>query len=67
MATARPSEAKRLYQEILDLSMIEEGPVALVFDVAETEPGVQKIWSVTPGELGIWTTPDGARVACLRT
>jgi catechol 2,3-dioxygenase-like lactoylglutathione lyase family enzyme len=102
VATARPTEAKHFYQEILGLPMLEDGPVALVFDANGTEVRVQKVQTVAAApytllgwyvrdvdavarrlgergvalerydgllqddELGIWTTPDGARVAVVQ-
>jgi hypothetical protein len=87
---------------ILGLPMLEDGPVALVFDANGTEVRVQKVQTVAAvpytllgwyvrdadavarhlgergvalerydgllqdDELGIWTTPDGARVAAVQ-
>jgi len=101
VATARPTEARRFYQEILGLSMLEDSPAALVFDANGTELRVQKVQTVSAApytqlgwhvgnivavarrlseqgvplerydgllqdELGLWTAPDGARVAWFR-
>jgi catechol 2,3-dioxygenase-like lactoylglutathione lyase family enzyme len=101
VATARPAEAKRFYQGVLGLSIIEDSSLALVFDAHGTELRVQKVQAVSPppytalgwqvadiegmarrlgergvrlerfggllqDELGIWSTPDGSRVAWFR-
>jgi catechol 2,3-dioxygenase-like lactoylglutathione lyase family enzyme len=98
VATSRPRESKRFYEGTLGLSLIEDGPVALVFDACGTVLRLQKVKSVsapvhtvlgwevadiarvvqglndkgvsferydgmTQDEFGIWTTPDGAKVA----
>jgi catechol-2,3-dioxygenase len=46
VATARPTEAKHFYQEILGLPMLEDGPVALVFDANGT--GARVAWFRDP-------------------
>ncbi len=46
VATARPEEARRFYGTILGLSLVEEGPFALVFTANETLLRVQKVGSV---------------------
>jgi catechol 2,3-dioxygenase-like lactoylglutathione lyase family enzyme len=101
VATAQPTESKRFYQAVLGLSIVEDTPVALVFDAHGTELRVQKVPAVSPppytalgwqvrdieavarrlseqgvlleryqgllqDELGIWSTPDGSRVAWFR-
>jgi catechol 2,3-dioxygenase-like lactoylglutathione lyase family enzyme len=48
VATARPAESRRFYQGVLGLSMMEDGPFAVVFDVNGTELRVQKVQSVSP-------------------
>lgn len=98
LATTKPSDAKRFYQETLGLTLLEDSPFAFVFDANGTQLRVQKVQSVSvPGytvlgwqveniqalalqlnekgvaferydglpqdELGVWSTPDGSRVA----
>jgi|SRR5262245_5966430 len=98
VATGRPAESRRFYQGVLGLSVVEDGPFALVFDANGTELRVQKVQAVSPqpytvlgwqvrdieavarrlsergvplerydglhqDALGIWSTPDGSRVA----
>ncbi len=100
VATANPDAAKRFYAETLGLTLVEDGPFALVFDANGTMLRVQRVqasmlvaapytalgWEVIDitqsaseltargvvfqrydgmpqDELGIWTTPDGSRVA----
>ena len=100
-ATARPEESRRFYQGLLGLSLVDDGPFALVFDANGTELRVQKVQAVSPppytvlgwqvrdieatarqlsergiplerydgllqDALGIWSTPDGSRVAWFR-
>jgi catechol 2,3-dioxygenase-like lactoylglutathione lyase family enzyme len=48
VATARPAESRRFYQRVLGLSMVEDGPFALVFDANGTELRVQKVQSMSP-------------------
>lgn len=48
VATARPAEAKHFYENALGLSLIEDGPHALVFAANGTTLRVQKVQSVTP-------------------
>jgi catechol 2,3-dioxygenase-like lactoylglutathione lyase family enzyme len=48
VATARPTESNRLYQGVLGLSIVEDTPVALVFDAHGTELRVQKVPAVSP-------------------
>jgi catechol 2,3-dioxygenase-like lactoylglutathione lyase family enzyme len=60
LATARPAESRRFYQGILGLSMLEDGPFALVFDANGTELRIQKVQAVAPAPytaLG-WQVPD---------
>lgn len=101
VATSRPRESKRFYEQTLGLSLIEDSPVALVFDACGTVLRLQKVKSVSASaytvlgwevadiahvvqrlsdkgvsferydgmpqdELGIWTTPAGAKVAWFR-
>ena len=98
IATADAEAARRFYEGVLGLPLIEDTPVALVFDVGGTMLRVQKLGSFTPAahtvlgwsveniagaveslnakgvaferfdgmgqdELGIWTSPSGAKVA----
>jgi catechol 2,3-dioxygenase-like lactoylglutathione lyase family enzyme len=97
-ATTKPAEAKAFYGGILGLSLVEEGPFALVFDANGTMLRVQKVQEIPPAaftmlgwevddirstieglrekgvrferyeglpqdDLGVWTTPDGSKVA----
>jgi len=48
VATARPAESRQFYQGVLGLSIVEDSPVALVFDVDGTELRVQKVTAVSP-------------------
>jgi catechol 2,3-dioxygenase-like lactoylglutathione lyase family enzyme len=47
-ATAKPEEARRFYREVLGLSLVEEGPFALVFDACGTMLRVQKVEAHAP-------------------
>ena len=97
-ATTKPAEAKAFYGDTLGLSLVDDGPFALVFDANGTMLRVQKVreisaaaytalgWEVgdirltiqqlskkgvrferydglPQDELGVWTTPDGSKVA----
>ena len=97
-ATTKPAKAKAFYAGTLGLSLVEDGPFALVFDANGTMLRVQKVRGLPPAaftmlgwevadirseikrlrkkgvrferydglpqdELGIWTTPDGSKVA----
>ena len=101
VATSRPRESRQFYEETLGLSLLEDSPVALVFDAFGTVLRLQKVKSVSASaytvlgwevssiegvvqrlsdkgvsferydgmpqdELGIWTTPAGAKVAWFR-
>ena len=46
LATARPADAKRFYEDILELSLLEDGPYALVFSANGTVLRVQKVQAV---------------------
>jgi predicted enzyme related to lactoylglutathione lyase len=97
-ATTKPAVAKAFYGDTLGLSLMEDGPFALVFDANGTMLRVQKVRDLSPvahtalgwevgdirstiqrlckqgvrferydglpqDELGLWTTPDGSKVA----
>jgi predicted enzyme related to lactoylglutathione lyase len=97
-ATTKPAVAMKFYRDTLGLSLIEDGPFALVFDANGIMLRVQKVESLPPVRhtilgwqvddigstiermtkrgvrferyeglpqdvLGVWTTPDGSRVA----
>jgi predicted enzyme related to lactoylglutathione lyase len=97
-ATTNPARSKKFYADALGLSLVSDGPFALVFDANGTVLRIQKVedlpqtkhtvlgWAVadiratikrlaengvrfdrhdglTQDPLGIWTTPDGSRVA----
>ena len=47
VATAKPAEAKHFYQIVLGLTLIEDGPYALVFDANGTTVRVQKVQKVS--------------------
>ncbi len=48
-ATAKPEEAKRFYQSVLGLPLVEDSPFAIVFDCNGVELRVQKVPHVAPG------------------
>jgi catechol 2,3-dioxygenase-like lactoylglutathione lyase family enzyme len=43
VATAKPAEARRFYESVLGLSLVEDSPFALVFDASGTMLRVQKV------------------------
>jgi len=47
VATARPEEARHFYESILGLTLVEDGPFALVFDANRTTVRVQKVQAVS--------------------
>ena len=47
VATAKPAEAKRFYQSVLGLTLLEDGPHAFVFDSNGTPLRVQKVQTVS--------------------
>src|SRR5207244_2218271 len=60
IATAKPDAAKRFYRDTLGLSLVEDGPFAIVFDVNGTTLRVQKVQKVVPAHytaLG-WEVAD---------
>jgi predicted enzyme related to lactoylglutathione lyase len=98
VATAKPAAAKKFYADVLGLSLTEDGPFAIVFQMNGSMLRVQKVQAVSAApytalgwevddirksverlrkkgvrfevyegmgqdELGIWTSPSGARVA----
>jgi len=98
VATRNAAAALTFYRDTLGLTLLEDGPFALAFDVGGTMLRVQKVgelvpakhtvlgWEVTDiaaaardlaergvgferydgmgqDELGIWTSPSGARIA----
>jgi len=98
VATARPADSRKFYQDVLGLRFVADEPYALVFDVNGIMLRIQKVHAQTPArhttlgwqvrdvraaatelqrrgvdfqhypgmgqdELGIWTSPSGARVA----
>ena len=72
VATANPELARSFYEETLGLRLVADSPFALVFDSNGVELRIQKVQSVSPpsatalgwqDDLGIWTSPGGARVA----
>jgi predicted enzyme related to lactoylglutathione lyase len=97
-ATLNPARSKQFYENALGLSLISDGPFALIFDANGTMLRVQKVSDLAPAQhtilgwevddiqavaqrlvergvhfehyeglqqdpLGVWTTPDGSRVA----
>lgn len=97
-ATTKPAETKAFYGDTLGLSLVDDGPFALVFDANGTMLRVQKVRQLSPAayttlgwevgdirstikqlnkkgvrfqrydgvpqdELGVWTTPEGSKVA----
>src|SRR5437016_5726531 len=101
VATVKPAEARKFYEEALGLKFVSDDSFAVVFDVNGTMLRVQKVkelepagytvlgWEVAdirgeieelaakgvkfevfPGigqdELGVWTSPSGAKVAWFR-
>jgi catechol 2,3-dioxygenase-like lactoylglutathione lyase family enzyme len=47
VATANPAAAKKFYREVLGLSLVEESPFAIVFDVAGTMLRIQKVQHIS--------------------
>ena len=47
VATAKPTEAKRFYRDVLGLIFVEESPFSLVFLSGETMLRIQKVAEVT--------------------
>jgi predicted enzyme related to lactoylglutathione lyase len=59
-ATTRPQQAKNFYQEVLDLSLTEDNPYALVFDANGTMLRVQKVQEHSPARHTVlgWEVAD---------
>ena len=49
IATAKPAEAKKFYESVLELSLVNDSPVAMVFDANGTTLRVQKVQDLSPG------------------
>jgi catechol 2,3-dioxygenase-like lactoylglutathione lyase family enzyme len=47
-ATTKPALAKKFYRDLLGLSLVEDGPFALVFDANGTMLRVQKVGELRP-------------------
>ncbi len=63
LATARPADCRRFYQETLGLISLGEDPHTLMFDCNGTTLRIQKLKTVTPGvhtALG-WQVSDLVR------
>ncbi len=48
VATAKPDKAKAFYADTLGLTLVEDGPFALVFDANGTMLRVQKVKELSP-------------------
>jgi len=48
VATAKPDAAKKFYRNMLGLSLVDDSPFAIVFDVNGTTLRVQKVQKVSP-------------------
>ena len=48
VATAKPAAAKKFYGIVLGLSLVEDSPFALVFEMSGTMLRVQKVQAVSP-------------------
>ena len=48
VATAKPAAAKKFYRDVLGLSLVEDSPFAIVFDLNGTMLRVQKVQNVAP-------------------
>lgn len=60
VATARPDEAKAFYRDVLDLTLVEDSPFALVFDANGTMLRVAKVDRAPPpvGTVLGWRVAD---------
>ena len=59
-ATTKPASAKKFYRDTLGLSLVEDGPFALVFDANGTMLRVQRVGELRPAthtNLG-WEVAD---------
>jgi catechol 2,3-dioxygenase-like lactoylglutathione lyase family enzyme len=59
-ATTMPAKAKAFYKDTLGLSLLEEGPFALVFDAPGTMLRVQKVREIPPATFTMlgWEVAD---------
>jgi predicted enzyme related to lactoylglutathione lyase len=59
-ATTNPKLAKKFYKDILDLSLVEDTPFALVFDANGTMLRVQKVQEHSPARHTVlgWEVAD---------
>jgi catechol 2,3-dioxygenase-like lactoylglutathione lyase family enzyme len=59
-ATAQPERARAFYGYVLGLALMEETPLALVFDAGGTKLRVEKVRQVTPSPHGCfgWAVAD---------
>jgi catechol 2,3-dioxygenase-like lactoylglutathione lyase family enzyme len=59
VATARPAEARRFYEDALGLGFVADEPFALVFDAHGTELRVTKVDALTPAPFTVlgWSVP----------
>jgi catechol 2,3-dioxygenase-like lactoylglutathione lyase family enzyme len=70
VATAAPEAAKRFYESVLGLTLVEESPFALVFNANGTTLRVQKVQQFSPAPhtaLGWAVTDIRALVQSLAT
>jgi catechol 2,3-dioxygenase-like lactoylglutathione lyase family enzyme len=60
VATADPSRARAFYEGILGLTLVEDAPIALVFDANGTWLRVAKVGQVTPATYTVlgWKVAD---------
>jgi catechol 2,3-dioxygenase-like lactoylglutathione lyase family enzyme len=60
VATRQPARARKFYQTTLGLTLVEDGPFALVFDANGTMLRVQKVEELTPATHTVlgWDAPD---------
>jgi predicted enzyme related to lactoylglutathione lyase len=60
VATQHPARARKFYEETLGLTLVEDGPFALVFDANGTMLRVQKVEKVVPATHTVlgWDVPD---------
>ena len=59
-ATTNPATAKQFYGDALDLSLVEDGPFALVFDAGGTMLRVAVVKELTPAPYTVlgWIVPS---------
>ena len=60
VATQHPARARKFYEETLGLTLVEDGPFALVFDANGTMLRVQKVEKLIPATHTVlgWDVPD---------